>query len=116
MEWLGYVRKSRYDEALERCKELDEKVRMLEEKISELQNENSELRKRLEKIVSKPRIDVTEVKGLGTKRAERLKKAGIETVMDLAEASVEVLVKEVGISEEFASKLIKRAKAILKEE
>lgn len=61
-------------------------------------------------------VKAAQVKGVGPKRAERLKRSGIETVRDLAEASVEDLVKEAGFSEEFASILIIRAKAILREE
>ena len=44
-----------------------------------------------------------------------MKKAGIVTVRDLAEASVETLAKELEVSEEIAFRLINRAKAIREE-
>lgn len=114
MERLGYVRKSMYEEALARCMELEEKVDMLERKVSELESKNEELKRRLEQAASEPVMGVTMVKGIGTKRAEDLKSAGIQTVRDLAEASVKALVKASELSEEFAARLIERAKELLK--
>lgn len=112
MERLGYIKKSRYEEVLESCKKLEEDVGRLEERLSELQKENEKLREKLEKT-SKPQVNISHVNGVGAKRAEMLKNAGIETVKELAEVSVEALASVLESSKEFASKLKERARNAL---
>jgi len=62
-----------------------------------------------------PPIDVSEVKGVGGTRAEKLKKAGFSTVDSLAGADAENLSKLTGISETLSAKLIESANELLKQ-
>jgi predicted flap endonuclease-1-like 5' DNA nuclease len=59
-------------------------------------------------------IDLTQVKGIGEKRATQLKTAGINSVNDLANASAKDLVKKLKISPNTASKWIESAKELKK--
>ena len=45
----------------------------------------------------KPPVDLTEIKGIGSKRAEELKAAGVKTVSDLAKRSAKNLSEKTGI-------------------
>lgn len=58
-------------------------------------------------------IDLTEVRGIGQKRSEQLKAAGIDSVKDLAEYSPKDLADKVGVSEKIVSRWIKNAKETL---
>jgi len=67
-----------------------------------------------EKPVLPPR-DVSEVKGVGGTRAEKLRKAGFTTADSLAGADPENLSKLTSISEKFSAKLIESAKELLRQ-
>lgn len=75
-----------------------------------------ELEEALEKAVrvkeeaSKILTELTEIKGIGSKRAEQLKAAGISTVWDLATSSAKDLSEKTGVSEKTVSKWIKQAR------
>ncbi len=60
-------------------------------------------------------MDVSEVKGVGGARAEKLRKAGFTTVESLAKAEPEKLSELTGISEKLSAKLIESAKELLKQ-
>jgi predicted flap endonuclease-1-like 5' DNA nuclease len=59
-------------------------------------------------------MDLTQVKGIGEKRATQLKAAGINTVDDLANASAKAIAKKLEISPKIASKWIESAKELKK--
>ena len=68
------------------------------------------------KAEAKPSLELIDVKGIGPKRAEQLKKIGIQSVEDLAKESSEELSKKAKVSTKIADKWIKAAKEALKEE
>ncbi len=57
-------------------------------------------------------INLTEIKGIGVKRAEWLKKIGINSIEDLANSSAETLSTEMGCSSRLVSNWIEEAKRI----
>jgi predicted flap endonuclease-1-like 5' DNA nuclease len=59
-------------------------------------------------------IDLTQVKGIGEKRAAQLKAVGINSVDDLANASAKAIAKKLKISPKTASKWIESAKELKK--
>jgi replicative superfamily II helicase len=59
-------------------------------------------------------FDLTEINGIGAKRAETLESAGINNVSELASCSVQVLRAKTGISEKILTKWIDQAKELLK--
>lgn len=61
----------------------------------------------------KSALDLTEIKGIGLKRAETLGLAGVKNVSDLANSSVFSLSSKTGISEKFLLQWIKQAKDLL---
>ena len=68
------------------------------------------------KAETKPSLELIDVKGIGPKRAEQLKKIGIQSVEALAKESSEELSKKAKVSTKIADKWIKAAKEALKEE
>jgi predicted flap endonuclease-1-like 5' DNA nuclease len=60
-----------------------------------------------------PKIELTEVKGIGEKRAEQLKTLGISSVEDLAKASVDDLAAKLKISPKITGKWIESAKKLV---
>jgi len=58
-------------------------------------------------------IDLTELRGIGPKRAEKLKVAGIKDVKDLAESNPGNVAKALGFSEKRSSRLISEALSFL---
>lgn len=62
---------------------------------------------------SKPSLDLTDVKGIGPKRAGQLRKVGIQSVEDLAKESPEELSRKAKVSVKIAEKWIDSAKKIL---
>lgn len=61
----------------------------------------------------KTTLDLIEIKGIGSKRAEILDLAGVKTVSDLANSSVFILSSKTGISEKFLLQWIKQAKDLV---
>jgi predicted flap endonuclease-1-like 5' DNA nuclease len=59
-------------------------------------------------------LELTQVKGIGEKRATRLKALGINSVEDLAKASAEDIAKKLQISSKITKKWIDSAKALVK--
>jgi len=68
-----------------------------------------------EKELAAPQVGrgLTEVKGIGVKRAEQLKALGILTVEDLAKASAEDLASKLKVSPKITEKWIKNAKKLI---
>jgi predicted flap endonuclease-1-like 5' DNA nuclease len=58
-------------------------------------------------------LELTGIKGIGSKRAEELKAVGVNTVSDLAASSVKDLSQKTGISEKTISRWIKQARKII---
>ncbi|RLG91683.1 hypothetical protein DRO34_03730 [Candidatus Bathyarchaeota archaeon] len=56
--------------------------------------------------------ELTQVKGIGAKRAEQLERLGIKTIKDLAEASAEELAAKLEISPKITGKWITNAKEL----
>jgi DNA-binding protein len=63
---------------------------------------------------SPPPLDVSEVKGVGGTRAEKLRKSGFSTVASLAKADPEKISKLTGISEKLSANLVESAKELMK--
>lgn len=61
----------------------------------------------------KTALDITEIKGIGSKRAEVLALSGVRNISDLANSSVIILSSKTGISEKLLLKWIKQAKEFL---
>ena len=61
----------------------------------------------------KERLDLTEIKGIGQKRAETLNSVGINNVSDLVNSNVVILSSKTSISEKFLLKWIRQAKEFL---
>lgn len=59
-------------------------------------------------------LELTEVKGIGEKRATQLKACGISTVSDLAKASAEDIAAKLQISSKIAQKWIDNARELVK--
>jgi predicted flap endonuclease-1-like 5' DNA nuclease len=59
-------------------------------------------------------IELTQVKGIGEKRATQLKAIGINSVDDLAKASAEDIAKKLQISSKITGKWIASAKELVK--
>jgi predicted flap endonuclease-1-like 5' DNA nuclease len=59
-------------------------------------------------------LELTQVKGIGEKRATQLKAIGINSVNDLAKASAEDIAKKLQISSKITKKWIDSAKALVK--
>ncbi len=60
------------------------------------------------------KVELTEVKGIGVKRAEQLKTLGITNVEDLARASAEDLAEKLKISPKITGKWVENAKELTK--
>ncbi len=61
-----------------------------------------------------PTIELTQVKGIGEKRATQLKALGINSVDDLAKASAKTIAKKLQISPKITKKWIASAKELVK--
>jgi len=61
-------------------------------------------------------VNLTEIKGIGPKRANQLKKLGISTAEDLAKMDPQELSSKVGISQTAAQRWIERAKKTLEKD
>jgi predicted flap endonuclease-1-like 5' DNA nuclease len=59
-------------------------------------------------------LELTGIKGIGPKRGEILKAAGVNTVSDLAVSSAKDLSKKTGIYEKIISRWLEQAKEIVK--
>ena len=81
------------------------KPSVLEEEVKEL----LEVEPREPKLLK----DLTEIKGIGPKRAEELKAAGVKTVSDLAKRSAKNLSEKTGISIKNISKWIVQANEMI---
>lgn len=63
--------------------------------------------------VSSINVDLTQIKGIGVKRAEVFAAAGIRTISDLSNSPLQVLTTKTGISEKFLIKWINQAKELI---
>jgi len=70
--------------------------------------------KEVEKTVSSPHTDLSEIKGVGKAREEKLSKAGFTTVESVAASKPEELAEQSGLSSKVAANLIKSAKDLQK--
>ena len=60
-------------------------------------------------------IEVTEVKGVGPKRAKQLRELGINTAQDLAKTTATTLAAKTELSTKITRKWVRRAKKLIKE-
>jgi DNA-binding protein len=67
-----------------------------------------------EKTPSTKPLDLSEIKGVGAARAEKLREAGFKTVESVAKAKAEKLSKLTGISEKLSASIIESAKELEK--
>ena len=58
-------------------------------------------------------LELTGIKGIGSKRADELRAVGVNTVSDLATYSTKDLSQKTGISEKIVSRWIEKAKEII---
>lgn len=74
-----------------------------------------EVEKEEEESITVPEVavDLTELRGIGPKRAEKLKFAGIRDVKDLAESNPGNVAEALGFSQERASRLVSEALSLL---
>ncbi|MFQ6074757.1 MAG: helix-hairpin-helix domain-containing protein [Candidatus Bathyarchaeia archaeon] len=103
MERLGYVKREEYERVV---RERD-RLRLL---VAKLEVEKDELMRKIKTLRPPP---LTEIKGIGPKAAERLRKARIKDVEDLARASPKKLAKRIGASEKTVLEWIDQAKRLL---
>ncbi|OYT46295.1 hypothetical protein B6U84_00715 [Candidatus Bathyarchaeota archaeon ex4484_40] len=61
-------------------------------------------------------LALTDIRGVGSRRAKRLRAAGIETVEDLVKASPRVLSAKTGIPEKTIQRIIEHAKRMIEKE
>ncbi len=80
------------------------------EKKKETKEEKKEREKKEKKKAKE--IDITELKGVGEKKAEKLKAAGISTVEDLLKANTEELAEETEFTVEYIEKLKEKAETL----
>ncbi len=62
-----------------------------------------------------PPIEVTEVKGVGPKRAKQLRELGINTAQDLAKTRATTLAAKIELSTKITRKWVRKAKKLIKE-
>jgi predicted flap endonuclease-1-like 5' DNA nuclease len=67
------------------------------------------------KITTTPPIEITEVKGIGPKRAEQLRALGINTAQDLAKTTATTLAAKTELSPTITRKWVRAAKRLIKE-
>jgi hypothetical protein len=60
-------------------------------------------------------IAITEIRGIGPKRAEQLRALGINTAQDLVETSASILAAKTEISPKITRKWVREAKKLIKE-
>lgn len=73
----------------------------------------TEEKREMPKVTPQVTVELTEVKGVGAKRAEQLKAIGIVNVEDLAKASAEDLASKLNISQKIAERIIENAKKLV---
>ncbi|KYK35989.1 MAG: ribosomal protein L13e [Theionarchaea archaeon] len=94
-----------------------EKVKKKPKKKEEKKRKEKVEEKKEEKVKEKPvkkkekAVQITEVKGVGKKRAEELNSVGISTVEDLLKADTEKLAEKTAFSAEYIEKLKKKARS-----
>ncbi|MGC1119502.1 MAG: ribosomal protein L13e [Candidatus Methanofastidiosia archaeon] len=107
-------------EEIERKEEKESKKKTKkEEKKKEKKGEKKEEKKKIEKKVEIKKekapeisLDLTEVKGIGKKRAETFREAGILTVEDLIAADTEELAEKTLFTADYIDTLKQRAKTL----
>jgi DNA-binding protein len=77
--------------------------------------EGEKKRQKTESAASIPPAELTSIKGIGAKSAERLKSCGVNSVQDLANFDPKELPEKLQISEKKVSKWIDEAKKALKQ-
>ncbi len=90
----------------------EEKKPKKEKKKVEEKPKEKKLKKVTPEKEEKVTRDVTEIKGIGKKKAEELKAAGISTVRDLIEADTEELAAATSFTVEYIEKLKEKAEAL----
>jgi predicted flap endonuclease-1-like 5' DNA nuclease len=104
-------------------KEAKKKAKKKEEKKKEKKEEKKEEKKKVEKKAEKKvevkkekapesSLDLTEIKGVGKKRAEAFREAGILTVKDLIAADTAELAEKTSFTEDYITTLKERAKTL----
>ena len=64
---------------------------------------------------AEPQKPITSVRGIGPKRAARLREIGITTLKDLSSASAEELAEKLGVSRRITEKWVAEARRLLEE-
>ena len=67
------------------------------------------------KITTTPPIEITEVKGIGLKRAEQLRALGINTAQDLVKTTATTLATKTELSPKITRRWFREAKRLIKE-
>lgn len=62
-----------------------------------------------------PPINITEIRGIGPKRAEQLRTLGINTAQDLVETTASTLAAKTELSPKITGKWVREAKRLIKE-
>jgi predicted Fe-Mo cluster-binding NifX family protein len=109
MERLGFVKVTEYEEVVERNRQLIEKIESLENEILELKTQIKGVDSDYEKVRCEAELETSIINGIGPKRSQLLRDAGIDTLSELVETEVTELATILEVSEEYASELIKRA-------
>jgi hypothetical protein len=63
-----------------------------------------------------PPINITEIRGIGQKRAEQLRALGINTAQDLVETTASTLADKIELSPKVTRKWVSEAKRLIKED
>jgi predicted flap endonuclease-1-like 5' DNA nuclease len=118
LEVLIRERQEQLQKEAEKEKEREEKAKkkkVKEKKVKEKpEKKKKEVGKKEEAEVRKieAKGDLTQIKGIGKKRAEELEAAGIATVEELIRADAEKLAEETGFTAEYIKKLKERARTL----
>lgn len=103
MERLGYVKREDYERVVR-------ERNMLRLMVAKLEVEKEELMRKIKTLRPPP---LTSVRGIGPRAAERLRRARIKDVGDLAKASPKRLAERIGASEGTVQEWIDQAKKLL---
>jgi len=97
-------------------------LKAAKEKIAEVEEERLKVRQKMAEVeeaatgeMAAIQVDISKLRGVGSKMAQELRKIGVESVQDLAEIERELLLQVPGIGTVTAGKLLETAKEGLKQ-
>ena len=108
-EAVEKVEKKKVKKKVEKKKKVKKKV---EEKPKKVEEKPKKVEEKPKKVEKGKEIDLTEIKGVGEKKAETLKSAGISSVGDLLKADTAELAEKTNFSEAYIEKLKKNAETL----